>query len=87
MKLRGAELDLFLETLPTVDKVGVKEFLKKEFDVGCRGGVVKLRPIRVYTSYVHGRSTYVIWGIFICPDGSIIKKALGKYVEQLKKRK
>ena len=87
MKLKGVELDLFLESLPTVDKVGIKEFLNKEFEISCRNGVTKLRPVRVYTSYVKGRGgVYVIWGIFICPDGSIIKKALGKYVEYLKSK-
>jgi len=86
MQLRGSELDLFLESLPTVDKVGVKEFLSKEFEINCRSGVVRLKPVRVFTSFVHGRGgVYVIWGIFICPDGKIVKKALGKYIEKLKK--
>jgi len=78
----GGLSELLLEYLPTLDSVGIKKIVNSEYEVECREGKVRLKPFRVYTSYVHGRDAYIVWALFICPDGSFVKKAVGKYFEK-----
>ena len=60
--------------------VTMQELLQKEYDVECDGQVVKLKPLKAWTLQPKGRKGVVI-GLFKCPNGKTVRKAIAKIDE------
>ena len=57
--------------------VKIEEYLAKEYDVECDGEVVKLKPMKAWILAPKGRKGVII-GLFKCPNGKTVRKAIGK---------
>jgi hypothetical protein len=57
--------------------VNVQQYLNKEYEVECDGQMVKLKPVKAWVLQPKGRKGVVI-GLFKCPNGKTIRKAIGK---------
>jgi hypothetical protein len=57
--------------------VNVQQYLGKEYEVECDGQMVKLKPVKAWVLQPKGRKGVVI-GLFKCPNGKTIRKAIGK---------
>jgi len=57
--------------------VKIEEYLAKEYDVECDGEVVKLKPMKAWVLAPKGRKGVII-GLFKCPNGKTVRKAIGK---------
>ena len=57
--------------------VDLSPYLEKEYDVECDGEVVKLKPVKAWVLAPRGRKGVII-GLFKCPNGKTVRKAIGK---------
>ena len=57
--------------------VSLDEYLGREYDVECDGEVVKLKPMKAWILAPKGRKGVII-GLFKCPNGKTVRKAIGK---------
>jgi len=57
--------------------VSVEQYLGREYDVECEGKTLKLKPMKAWVLAPKGRKGIVI-GLFKCPEGRTIRKAIGK---------
>ncbi len=57
--------------------IDLSRYMQKEYEVDCDGQIVKLRPIKVWVLAPRGRKGVVI-GLFKCPNGKTVRKAIGK---------
>ena len=60
--------------------MSLEALLQKEYDVECNGQIVKLKPLKAWTLQPKGRKGVVI-GLFRCPDGKVVRKAIAKVDE------
>ncbi len=52
-------------------------YMEKEYNVECDGQIIKLKPLKVWMLAPKGRRGVII-GLFKCPSGKIIRKAIGR---------
>ncbi len=57
--------------------ISLDEYLGREYDVECDGEVVKLKPMKAWVLAPKGRKGVII-GLFKCPNGKTVRKAIGK---------
>ena len=60
-----------------MSSIDLSPYLEKEYDVECGEGIVRLKPVKAWILAPKGRPGVVI-GLFKCPDGKTVRKALGK---------
>ncbi|ADY01022.1 hypothetical protein VMUT_0812 [Vulcanisaeta moutnovskia 768-28] len=51
--------------------------MEKEYEVECDGQSMKLKPVKVWMLAPKGRRGVII-GLFKCPGGKVVRKAIGK---------
>ncbi|WP_054854117.1 chromatin protein Cren7 [Vulcanisaeta distributa] len=56
----------------------LSSYMEREYEVDCDGQVMKLKPIKVWMLAPKGRRGGVIIGLFKCPSGKVVRKAIGK---------
>ena len=57
--------------------MNLNEYYEKEYDVECEGETVKLKPMKVWILAPKGGKGVII-GLFKCPNGKTVRKAIGK---------
>ena len=57
--------------------IDLTPYLDKEYEVDCGGQVLKLKPMKAWVLAPKGRKGVII-GLFQCPDGKKVRKAIGK---------
>lgn len=57
--------------------IDLKPYLEKEYEIDCAGTKVKLKPIKAWVFAPKGRKGVIV-GLFRCPDGKSIRRAIGK---------
>lgn len=57
--------------------VNLQQYQNREYDVECDGQVVKLKPVKAWILQPKGRKGVII-GLFKCPNGKTVRKAIGK---------
>ena len=57
--------------------VDLTPYLEKEYEVECNGETVKLKPVKAWVLAPRGRKGVII-GLFRCPNGKTVRKAIGK---------
>jgi len=62
--------------------IDLTPYLEREYDVECDGEVVKLKPVKAWVLAPRGRKGVII-GLFKCPNGKTVRKAIGKTEEAI----
>ncbi len=57
--------------------IDLSSYMQKEYEVDCDGQIIKLKPIKVWVLAPRGRKGVII-GLFKCPNGKTVRKAIGK---------
>lgn len=60
--------------------VDLSPYLEREYEVECDGEVVKMKPVKAWVLAPRGRPGVII-GLFKCPNGKTVRKAIGKVKE------
>ncbi len=55
----------------------LSSYMEKEYEIDCDGQKVRLKPVKVWMLAPRGRKGVII-GLFKCPNGKVVRKALGK---------
>ncbi len=55
----------------------LSSYMEREYEVECDGQIVKLKPVKVWMLAPKGRRGVII-GLFKCPGGKVVRKAIGK---------
>ena len=57
--------------------IDLTPYLEREYEVDCDGQRLKLKPVKAWVLAPKGRKGVII-GLFKCPNGKTVRKALGK---------
>ena len=57
--------------------IDLTHYLEKEYEVDCDGQVIKLKPVKAWILAPKGRKGVII-GLFKCPNGKTVRKAIGR---------
>ncbi|NPA23672.1 MAG: chorismate-binding protein [Crenarchaeota archaeon] len=57
--------------------IDLTPYLEREYEVDCDGQILKLKPVKAWVLAPKGRKGVII-GLFKCPNGKTVRKALGK---------
>ncbi len=58
-------------------QIDLSPYLEREYEINCDGEIVRLRPAKVWILAPRGRKGVII-GLFRCPNGKTVRKAVGK---------
>ena len=61
--------------------MSLETYLEKEYEIECDGELIRMKPIKVWTLAPKGRKGVII-GLFRCPNGKTVRKAVGKTEEE-----
>ena len=61
--------------------VDLSAYANREYEVDCDGQTARLKPMKVWVLAPKGRKGVVI-GLFKCPNGKTVRKAIGKVEPQ-----
>jgi len=60
-----------------MSSIDLTPYLEKEYEIECDGENVKLKPVKAWVLAPKGRPGVII-GLFRCPNGKTVRKAIGK---------
>jgi len=58
-------------------EVELSVYMEKEYDVECDGETIRMKPVKVWVLAPRGKKGVII-GMFKCPSGKTVRKAIGK---------